>query len=194
MDTDPQLPAISARPTRPWRPFGDRPPLPPPRRRAPAPPLRAPTPPRIAFPLWLPTVVALLLGGIIWLVVGLQPEHVPRAPRTPVRPPAAASLSVEAPATATESASVVSQSPVPAEVAPAVASAPAPLQRRVDGRTSRPRRAFRAARTELPSRPFRPQRVGDLKSNPYGGVEAPSPGGVRWPFYRKVPDLKPNPY
>lgn len=200
MDTLPEIDDPEPRSTRAWKPFGDAPPRPVVGTRAP--PAAPRRPPKRRFPLWLPPLVGLLVGGLVALVVTLfgGPDRVD-GPRPPAPPPTSAvstgtptpaGLSaLDAPPTDDEAA-VVPGAPgeapelagaAPAEEEALAAEAPAT-------RSERPR-ADRYRRSRGEAIEFDPRRVSDLKANPY------EPGADYlwyWEGFRRMSDLKSNPY
>lgn len=185
MDTRPDIP--ETRSARGWRPFGDAIPMPA-RRRAPSRLTREPAAggDRAArarrFPLWLPLLVALIIGAVAALVALAVKDDPARdgVGATPVLvrdTGATAELEVRR--------SVVAPQSRFGEAGPTYSWSDAP--------SAAPRRPPNRARA-APGRAFAPRRVSDLKANPYVVARHVRPGRARPWHPRKVSDLKANPF
>jgi|GEM_PF-2638803 len=156
-----------------WRPFGDDLPMPAPRHPTrPARPPRAATPRAISpVPLWLPFAVAIGVGALVGLVAASL--SVARSGDVPARP---APVVVSALAVGLAGSS----EPWPEAVGARQAAVPAPVSP--------------APRTEGAPRVFAPERVSDLKANPFVAQRAPSRAPLLVFDPQRVSDLKANPY
>lgn len=198
---EPDTAPTEERTPRRWKPFGDTPPAPRVGSRVPIPP-PAPATPSAAlasFPLWLPAVAALALGGVVAIIVALTsatPTHTDGP--VAVGPP-------PAPLTADEQAAPASDPAVDpgeldlAELEPTTPDALGGRQGSLVPPTpyAFPRKLARPARGPYASRPAfdieGPRRVGDLKPNPYWESIWGERRRASWRFERVGP-LKANPY
>ncbi|PKN59292.1 MAG: hypothetical protein CVU56_01115 [Deltaproteobacteria bacterium HGW-Deltaproteobacteria-14] len=185
MDTAPDL--LETRSALGWRPFGDAIPLPA-RRRTPAPtapPPRAAVSPAAAprgLPLWLPFAVALVIGALVALIALVTaPDAAPDAVgATPVRVLDEGTLARPGAATVVP----LGSSPLLGDWAGYAWS---------DRPGATPRRPGRRARA-VEGRPFAPERVSDLKANPFTLAQRVPRSAARPWHPRKVGDLKVNPF
>ncbi|MCB9731662.1 MAG: hypothetical protein H6745_03395 [Deltaproteobacteria bacterium] len=212
MDTLPEIDPPETKSAKGWKPFGDAPPRPVVGARTP--PVLPRSAPARHFPLWMPPIAGLVVGGLVAVLAAVFGGGPEPAGAPPARGPAPSGETLLAdPGATPDDEGLVDDLPGDDELAAAPdaplaaspegegdGSAPAPgaepdevvaADAPAPGAADRPTLGARRTPGTRAGYDFDPRKVSDLKRNPY---RAFNPVDWSWTGFRRMSDTKGNPY